>query len=416
MGKVDILLEILKPPTAATAVSMEEMPSLLPEWLPEPHFTDDMSFDTEFRDPPPSQQMNFDFYGNPIERQANRVRFNEVELFEAALERSQRKKSDIEELNPYEQGCMHEFGEYVQSFFRLHGNSSAHETKNSGRRKTSEELNPYEQGCLHEFGEYIQSLFGKTFKLFERRRNYEIGALQKAVSDASQRNSSMEVELRCQLLEIRQQKQDMEHAFRQEISQQFCDKVLLQAQLQAKLLSIVEQRVSMEIELARLNLSGNYDGIPTVAGTPIHEHTENAFEFVRGELSPHSSVSFSPLDYSKPEISVKSTTPLAKATKTGLSVNLGAPALGSKPELPFSPTHHFSPSNAKANKAPFFNDAESATVSKPTTSKKSKKKKKGPGLSIVTENSAELSFHSEERLPTATPVLCLERGMIEVSE
>ncbi|KAL7468751.1 hypothetical protein ACHAXS_008981 [Conticribra weissflogii] len=379
MGKVDILLEILKPQTAAKAVPLDNMPSLRTNMMPEPYFTNVPTYDMEFRDPPPighmsyeliespnSQQMRFEGEGTPV----NRVHFNEQELYEADIGRNH-------------------------------------------RRVNSDEVNPYEKGCMFEFFEYLCSLvetvkFGCT--RLERETEKERGSLQMKIKDVEARKVSLEMELRCQLLEIQRQKEEMEYAYREEMAREFSERINRQAQLEKKLLSIVERRLAAEIQLGRLNISRHVvDDTPTVVGTPVHVEEEvtgrDKFSHLRGLMTPHA-------DETTP-VNHKEAVP---AVKPSLRLTLEGPVVTTTSDFPFSPTHHFSPSFSENYKSSFFKDSETTpVVAKPAQLKRNRK---GPSLSIVTEGSSEISHNtSDETLPTATPVHNeRERGVIEVSE
>lgn len=379
MGKVDILLEILKPPTAAKAVSLNDMPLLLPNMLPETHFTNNPSFEMEFRDPPPNEHLSYEFVGSPYSQQmrfdglgtpVNRVRFNEHELFEAEIQRNQ-------------------------------------------RRITSDEVNPYDKGCMFEFFEYLCSIV-ETFKIdctkLKRGGKKEGAPLEMEIKDAKARKAALEMELRSQLLEIQRQKEEMEFAYREEMAREFSKRINRQTQLEEKLLSIVQQRLAAELQLGRLKISRNViDVTPTVVGTPVDNEDEvtvrDKFSHLRALMTPHAEETTSAMN--------KKSVPAARPS---LRVNLEAPAVATTSELPFSPTHHFSPAFAESSKHSFFDDSETTpVVAKPSQPKKNRK---GPSLSIVTEGSSEMSQNmSDEILPTATPVHNeRERGVIEVSE
>mmetsp|Transcript_9115 Transcript_9115/g.18984 ORF Transcript_9115/g.18984 Transcript_9115/m.18984 type:complete len:370 (+) Transcript_9115:155-1264(+) len=369
MGKVDILLEILKPPTAAKAVSLEDMP----------YFSHNPSFEMEYRDPPPNEHLSYEFVGSPyghhmslkeVGTPANRVRFNEHELYEAQLQRNH-------------------------------------------QRISSDEVNPYDKGCMFEFFEYLCSIV-ETFKfdctkLKSETKKGEL--LDMKMKDAEASKVALEMEMRSQLLEIQRQKEEMEFAYHEEMAREFSERISRQTQLEEKLLSIVEQRLAAELQLGRLNISRNViDVTPTVVGTPVHNEEEvsgrDKFSHLRALMTPHVEETTSAVNRKAVQVA-----------RPSLRVNLEAPAVTTTSDLPFSPTHHFSPAFAENSKSSFFKDSETThAVAKPSS--QPKRNRKGPSLSIVTEGSSEMSHNmSDEALPTATPVHNeRERGVIEVFE
>ena len=358
MGNVDFLFEIMKHRTAATPVSREGMKSLLPQTLPEPHFAGigSSAFDANERSEATTRYSNFDYYGNLIRGTSrphiNRVRFVDDEI---------REYKDI---------------------FEYNGSNDEHES-----------------GCLKEFGQYIRGLFCQMESFYERKRKHELNVLRTAVGEAAKSKALLELELRSQLLEIRRQRDDMENAFRQEIAREFSEKVIRQAQLQAKLLSMIEQRVSMEIQLGRLDLHDqSSQRIPTATGTPIHNEQDgrstSKFRHIQLGTPPPARVARTKTPNGT-EVNDKGRPVTGKLS---LSILTNASSMG--PELPFSPTHCFSPESKMGNakgKVTFFDETDSATVTKARSSKAP------PGLSIVVENS-EPSSERREYMPTATPV------------
>lgn len=167
-----------------------------------------------------------------------------------------------------------------------------------------------ERGCIAEFGHCMQvslccagdqdlvdavvdtvvETAGESPRMQDhhmmREINAELQALRMSTMDAKTSKAVLEFELRAELAEIRRQTAEMEESYRREIARELSEKVLIQAQLQNKLLSIMEARMFAEIQLDGLNGNGlpqltqgtssssaTFDGIPTVTGTPVHSNS-----------------------------------------------------------------------------------------------------------------------------------------------
>jgi hypothetical protein len=253
------------------------------------------------------------------------------------------------------------------------------------------EMDDYEENtrasCLAEFGVYIKGLFSRMDNYYASKRRRQIDLLRRTKDDADKSKTMLELELRTQLIEIKTQRQEMEEAFRREIAREFSEKVIRQAQLQSRLLSMIEQRVNMDIQLSRLDVneeqnmqrqSGEVqshinDSEPVVGGIKGgSDDIQKSFqEFGVGPNGPTSPVLSTTSVASKgnKESSISnnrtSYTPRSKAPSSLRVQTTSTPSeqASSRSLLPFSPTHCYSPANAMSpSKAvTFFGETRSTT-------------------------------------------------------
>ncbi|KAL9187832.1 hypothetical protein ACHAXT_006210 [Thalassiosira profunda] len=149
-----------------------------------------------------------------------------------------------------------------------------------------------EEGCLAEFGHFLScgamanehladdaATHLKTPRgqpsnvaanLQSKLRQRELQALQQQLVQEKTAQALLEFELRSELAHIRRQTAEMEEAYRREIANEVSGKVVLQAQLQARLVRIMEERMRAESEVA--GLSGKMTKLMALPA-PVEEKT-----------------------------------------------------------------------------------------------------------------------------------------------
>ena len=236
-------------------------------------YDDDDNEDREM--PPKSNPANriyaFDYYGNPVTEQEQQMQLQLQKLLTLQKEQQQKSESQASQAmvarqQPQQQPQVEDFSEFLVE-------------------------NPHqddiERGCIAEFGQFLSvSLCGGAEAVDltdaleqEQMRaeiNRELQDLRQETVDAKTSKVMLEFDLRAELIEIRRQKAEMEESYRREIAREMFEKVMLQAQLQSKLLSMMEQRTNVKIQLDRLDnmpSGGNKENnalvpIPTAMCTP----------------------------------------------------------------------------------------------------------------------------------------------------
>lgn len=96
----------------------------------------------------------------------------------------------------------------------------------------------------------------------------KLSTLFSSIKNAKTRRTLLEFELQSQLNELRRQNLEMEESYKQQIAAELSQKAILQAQLQAKLIQMVEGRMTVEMQLERMNSRNGFLRLPMAVGTP----------------------------------------------------------------------------------------------------------------------------------------------------
>lgn len=283
--------------------------------------------DTEVRDQPPKTPPSyaFDYYGNRISEQEDqhlqrqfREQYQQAAAAAALAQYSSNAAvnhspaqsatqpppvwSATQPPTPARQMTRDDFSEFLEVPPAATDRSMLHNEKEA----------EVERGCVAEFGqcmkvslccipadedldEVISFLEGNSMledpimtqqQVMMQGINNQLQALRESTVDAKTSKAMLEFELRSELIDIQRQTVEMEESYRREIAREMTEKVLLQAQLQSKLLTIMEGRMVAEIQLDRLTIGSNKqirgaspsgyritdgDMIPTAICTPLSQ-------------------------------------------------------------------------------------------------------------------------------------------------
>ena len=232
--------------------------------------------------------VGFDFYGNPIEKKTQQAprqppgilqkresysEFLEVNPTAAAQEQCIRD-ADIDE------SCMAEFGRFLLC-------------RGPPTEKEQEQMD-----MMDEIKNQLQSMRKST------------------LNEASTSNALLELELQAELSNVRQQREEMEKYYRQQINREVSERVRLQAQLQQKLLSVTQSRMLLELQLGELA-----NKIPTAM--LMNQPHENCSPLSVGDVvSPQKSEPSDPPTQSRMPAEPPATTAIVLASET---VSTGTP-------------------------------------------------------------------------------------------
>lgn len=317
--QVDFLMEIMK---AKTTTRQQQSQDDAPV---EPFCTGCgvSDHDAEVRDQPPISSPEyplraFDYYGNPITEQDQRALQQLGQLQQQLQIRDQPSNSSHGRLsygfdyygNPITEQQMLLLGipkahppqllkEDYSEF--LEGKKAAVPPEAQLQKKAI----MVDRGCVGEFGNCLRITFCcgvDEDELVEaansldtpltreendqNRRDEQHRALRKAGVAAKASMAMLEYELRAEMTNIRRQKIEMEESYRREIASELSQKCILQAQLQTKLLSMMEERMLVEVQLDRLEAgpkpspteslpSQSTELIPTAICTPMNSSTDS---------------------------------------------------------------------------------------------------------------------------------------------
>lgn len=163
--------------------------------------------------------QDFDFYGNPIGEKAQKHRSNNVAIHHHQVKTSSPAISDSQMARK----------EYTTEF--LDGSTAP--------------------SCLVDFSLCLMSsLICSGGPCLLQDANVDDSATKKSVNNWSSREETAKVEsqLQMELEKIRKQKSEMEKWYKREIARQDADKTFLQLQMEQKLVSMMEARISLENE------------------------------------------------------------------------------------------------------------------------------------------------------------------------
>lgn len=259
---VDFIVEIMKARTTTRQEVQASSSDCDPSSAP---FCDcgatEYEYDAEAREEPPKQSpspaprpssnkprqvVTFDFYGNPIEKPAQRPQ----QSLPSALRPTQYSRDDYSEfleVNPAPTPQRRQQGEYVRDA-------------------------TINKSCVAEFGQCITATFccGPTEEELIQDAIYEdedafnasnggisggLRSMRKSMMKEKTSKAVQEFELRAELANIQRQRKEMEESYRREIARETSLKVLLQAQMQQRLLKMMEERMVAETQLANLKLT-----------------------------------------------------------------------------------------------------------------------------------------------------------------
>ena len=130
-----------------------------------------------------------------------------------------------------------------------------------------------EPGCVAEFGQCLKVSFccasdGDNYAVYDdahemtqedvmRELSDDLRALRASVLDAKSAKAMREFELRAELAEVQRRSSEMEQSYHRSIAREMSQRVLLQAQLQSRLRSIMAERIAIENQLGRLPPAGD---------------------------------------------------------------------------------------------------------------------------------------------------------------
>lgn len=254
-------------------------------------------YDSEVRDrppkTPPKSSHAFDYYGNPISQQQEE---NPHQLQRHIQQQYHHQDASHFHVVPHQPpasaqpwGTAEDYSEFLVEPLV----ASRQSTQPNG---TSDEV--YDRGCVAEFGQCLKVSLCCTpnehdlaadMPLLEKDKDFpmeglkmareqrvvmqeindELTALRQSLVSAKTSRAMLEFELRSELADIRRQKADMEEAYRREIAREISEKAILQAKLQSKLLTMMEERMRVEIQLDRLSIESSKLLLQNGEGQPI---------------------------------------------------------------------------------------------------------------------------------------------------
>mmetsp|Transcript_7381 Transcript_7381/g.16736 ORF Transcript_7381/g.16736 Transcript_7381/m.16736 type:complete len:446 (+) Transcript_7381:113-1450(+) len=281
----------------------------------------------------------FDYYGNPVGRPRQRSIDQPTQPVPSqsvnfARQATRDDYSEFLELNPIptpttkvqqrdvdvEQGCVAEFGQCLKVSLCCAADESMVENSFAD---DNNEGNMTQEAMMKEISDELQ-------------------ALRKSTREANMSKAVLQSELRAELASVQRQKIDMEESYRREIAREASEKLFLQAKLQQRLLSMMEERMMAEIQLGQLDCFKHVSGsssqmkdlIPAAMCTPLNQHHEKdsplsvgGASVILGPIDPpmhRSRMPVEPLAGSVLSVSTMLTsTPKTKALRTtpfGLSI------------------------------------------------------------------------------------------------